>query len=115
MKLLVMLAAIYALIINQSLKQKDENTRLKTDLGSEKQIIKHTNNALNNTVSGQEFTSLPVPAQNKNHKNKNLFPSLYKEQPSQAPGKTSDNGLQDLLYPVKFSYTPTNTAKERSR
>lgn len=115
MKLIVMLVAIYALIINQSLKQKDRDTRLKADMGTEKTVINHTHSPFYNAVFGQEFISLPVQAPNRSQKNKNGSPALYKEQLLHPLKNSADNNLQDFLYPVKFSYTPANTAPERLR
>ncbi|RYG44074.1 MAG: hypothetical protein EOO01_20170 [Chitinophagaceae bacterium] len=110
-----MLAAIYALIINQSLKLKERKTaRLKIDMESEKQTIKRSDAIPYHAVSEQEFSSRAALMKEQSRAGDQVVPALYQEHPFHPSNKNAENSLQDFLYPVNSSYTPA-AAKHGSK
>jgi hypothetical protein len=110
-----MLAAIYALIINQSMKQKErKNAALRVTPPNKIQNIKPDNNIYFNAVFKANFASMPVENRSSNNINRDLPANLYKQSPFRAINGFGGSTQQETLYPVSFYYTPV-AKREGSR
>ena len=106
MKLLVMLAAIYALIINQSLKQKERKAELRVAPTSKDDNIKVDNNVYLNASFRSNAGS--ANSENGNRSNNNgKIPdnSSYRHHPFHS---ANTNAGDEMLYPLNFYYTPVD-------
>lgn len=107
MKLVIMLVAIYALIINQSLKQKErKNTALRVNPPGKSQNIKSGNNIYFNAAFRPDFTSMPTLNANEININKDLPSGLSKQHTFRVVNAFGTITPQEMLYPVNFYYAP---------
>jgi|GEM_PF-999238 len=124
MKIILLLVAIYALIINQSLKQK-ENRNISDQVNmksrSKPQNIKPDNNIYLNTSFQPGLTVNPLQNRKINAEKRNFPAKSYKSYPfhhanDNDPKEEVDESMQqDALYPMGYSSYSGLVPKDGSR
>lgn len=122
MKIILLLVAVYALIINQSLKQKENRSisaQVNMQSRSKPQNIRPDNNVYLNTSSFQPGLTIKPLQSRKINTEKRSFPAkFYKPYPFQQADNLKEEAndmQQDVLYPVDYSAYSGLASKDGSR
>ena len=120
MKIVLLLAAIYALIINQSLKQKEKRSisvQGKMQSRSKAQNIKPGNNIYFNASFLPDLTIKPIQTRKINTEKKNFPVKSYPSYPFQEKNdkEVNENTPPDILYPPENYFSTALVPKDDPR
>ncbi|MGN6294164.1 MAG: hypothetical protein ACTHMV_15565 [Chitinophagaceae bacterium] len=110
MKIILLLVAVYALIINQSLKQKESRSisaQVNMQNRPKPQNIRPDNNVYLNTSFQPGLTVKPLQSRRINTEKRNFPARFYKpysfQQMNDLKEEANENMQQDVLYPLDYS------------
>jgi len=122
MKIILLLVAVYALIINQSLKQKESRSisaQVNVQSRSKPQNIRPGNNVYLNTSFQPGLAIKPLQSQRINTEKRNFPAKFYKPYPFQQADnlkeEANESMQQDVLYPVDYPAYSGLASKDGSR